>query len=435
MSNFLAVATVTATLRRMLQAVIATEISGAAVTTVRPGPSSGLPQTGVNIFLYQVTPNPDLRNADLPTRRADGSTMDRPVAAVDLHYLFSFYGDEGHLEPHRLLGGTLRALHARPIVTRAAIRDTLADPQFGFLAGSDLADDIDVVRITPLGLTLQELSQLWMGIFSKTDYALSVAYRASAVLLTADDTPSPAPPVRERRLLVETLRQPVIDAVTAVAGPGEPIVLGTAVRLVGQRLQAALTQVRLAGQEVTPDSVSDTEILFSLSAPAVDPAGLRAGVAAVQVLQPFLVAGAPGTPPVPRAGVESNVAPLVLRPLLSEVDVGRVTIKGGVAAADLTLSVGPMVGAEQRAFLLLNPFPGSATPAYSFPVPARTDDSATLDAPLSGVEPGIYLVRLQVDGAESPLTVDTDPASPTFGQYTGPTADLSGASPERGSTP
>ena len=429
MSNFLAIATVTATLRRMLQEVIAAEISGATVTTVRPGPGSGLPQTGVNVFLYQVTPNTDLRNVDLPTRRADGSTADRPVAAVDLHYLFSFYGDESLLEPHRLLGGTLRALHAHPIVTRDAIRDTLADPQFGYLAGSDLADDLDVVRIVPLGLTLQELSQLWMGIFSKTDYALSVAYRASVIRLSADDTPSPALPVRERRLLVETLRQPVIDAVTAAGGRTEPIVLGATVRLVGQRLRGALTRVRLGGQEITPAAVSDTEIRFPLSAPAVDTTVLLAGVTGVQVLHPFLV----GTPPVPRAGVESNVAPLVIRPRLFGIDVGDLKARGEEVSATLTLSVGPLLGARQRAFLLLNPFPGSAAPAYNVPVPARTDDTDTVDVPVSGVAPGLYLARLQVDGAESPLTVDADPASPTFGQYTGPTADLSASPRGRGS--
>ena len=430
MSNSLAIATVTATLRRMLQAVVSAEVTGATVTTVRPGPGGGLPQTGVNVFLYQVTPNPDLRNADLPTRRSDGSAVDRPVAAIDLHYLFSFYGDESRLEPHRLLGSTLRTLHARPVVSREAIGETLADPQFGFLAGADLADDVDVVRIVPLGLNLQELSQLWMGIFSKTDYALSVAYRAAVVLLTADERPSPSLPVRERRLLVETLRQPVIDAVTAAGGPGEPIVLGTTVRLVGQRLRGALTQVRLAGQEVTPTVVSDNEIRFPLSSPAIDTSTLLAGVAGVQVLHPFQV----GTPPVPRAGVESNVAPLVRRPRLFQVDVSGLTVKGGPVAATLTLSVGPLVGAKQRAFLLLNPLPGSATPACNFPVPARTDDTDTVDVPVSGVEPGVYLVRLQVDGAESPLTIDTDPASPTFGQYTGPTADLRGTARRGGAT-
>jgi hypothetical protein len=422
MSNFLAIATVTATLRRMLQAVVAAEISGATVTTVRPGgPGGGLPQTGVNIFLYQVTPNPDLRNEDLPTRRPDGSAVDRPVAAVDLHYLFSFYGDESLLEPHRLLGGTLRALHARPIVTREAIRETLADPQLGFLAGSDLADDVDVVRIVPLGLNLQELSQLWMGIFSKTEYALSVAYRAAVVLLTADERPSPSLPVRERRLLVEALRQPTIDAVSAAGGPGEPIVLGSTVRLVGQRLQSGLTQVRLAGQEVTPTVVSDNEIRFPLSSPAVDTAPLRAGLLGVQVLHPFLV----GTPPVPRAGVASNVAPLLLRPVVLAIDVTGATLQGGLTTATLTLSFDPLLGEAQRAFLLLNPAPGSGlSTAYSFPVPRQTGDTDTVDVAVSGVEPGIYLVRLQLDGAESPLTSDTNPASPTFGQFTGPTADL-----------
>ena len=109
MSNHLAIATVTASLRRMVQGVVSADVSGATVTTVRPTESgAGLPQTGVNIFLYQVVPNPDLRNLDLPTRRADGSVLQRPVAALDLFYLFSFYGDQSTLESQRLLGAVVR---------------------------------------------------------------------------------------------------------------------------------------------------------------------------------------------------------------------------------------------------------------------------------------------------------------------------------------
>jgi hypothetical protein len=37
---------------------------------------------------------------------------------------------------------------------------------------------------------------------------------------------------------------------------------------------------------------------------------------------------------------------------------------------------------------------------------------------------GTYLVRAQVDGAESPLTVETDPADPDFGTVTGPTVTI-----------
>ncbi|HEY2738786.1 MAG TPA: DUF4255 domain-containing protein [Thermoanaerobaculia bacterium] len=423
MSNFLSVATVTATLRRFLQGVVSTDVNGATVTTVRPTESgAGLPQIGVNVFLYEVSSNPDLRNLDLPTRRADGSGVHRPAAAVDLHYLFSFYGDQSTLEPQRLLGSVVRTLHARPILTRAMIHDTVADPAFGFLTGSDLDATGELVRFVPLNFGLQELSQLWTGMFQKSEYALSVAYRASVVLLTADETTAPSLPVREWRFLVETLRQPVITSVDT-GGAGEPLVLGATVRLRGQRLQGVQqTRVRLAGQEIEPTEVSDTEISFPLSSPTVDIGPLRAGVQAVQVLQPSLF----GSPPEPRAGVESNVAPLVLRPRLDSAETGSVLVRNGLASTILTLTWEPLVGVRQQAFVLLNTISGSLQlAAYSFPVPPRAVDAEDANVDLSGMVPAVYLVRLQVDGAESPLDVDTDPASPTFGTFNGPTIDLS----------
>ena len=45
----------------------------------------------------------------------------------------------------------------------------------------------------------------------------------------------------------------------------------------------------------------------------------------------------------------------------------------------------------------------------------------TLGFPIPATFPtGDYLLRLRVDGAESPLETDTDPNSPTFNQYIGP---------------
>jgi hypothetical protein len=58
MSNFLAVATVTAALRLIMLQVIPKDVNGADVTHVRPaeGLNVGLPANnlGVNIFLYQA---------------------------------------------------------------------------------------------------------------------------------------------------------------------------------------------------------------------------------------------------------------------------------------------------------------------------------------------------------------------------------------------
>src|SRR5262249_24172842 len=129
MSNHLAAAAVTATLRKNLQAALDTAspgINNARVTTVRPSnPAADLPTPGVNIFLYQVSPSGPLRNIDVPTRRIDGSVTTRPQSALELQYLISFHGDDTKMEPQILLGIVVRALHSQPVVTRAMINAML----------------------------------------------------------------------------------------------------------------------------------------------------------------------------------------------------------------------------------------------------------------------------------------------------------------------
>ena len=183
MSNFLAIATVTAALSQTLRAAVETDVPGASVTTLRPDAAgSGIPATRVNLYLYQVTPNTAWRNADLPTRNSDGQLMQRAQVALDLHYLLNFYGDEGQLEPQRLMGTTVRTLHSLPLLTRQMIRSTVANPAFFFLAPSNLADAIELVKFTPLLLSLEELSKLW-SVFFQTTYTLSIAYQGTMVLI------------------------------------------------------------------------------------------------------------------------------------------------------------------------------------------------------------------------------------------------------------
>jgi hypothetical protein len=159
MSNYRAIATVTAVLRRNLQTAIDVDVPGAKVGTGRPeSAQNGTPEPGVNLFLYQVSANAAWRNADLPTRRADGSLQSRPQEALDLHYLLSFHGDEAKLEAQLLLGSVVRTLHTRSVLTRKMIQDTLADPLFGFLAGSNLAESVESIKFTPRPLSLEDLS-------------------------------------------------------------------------------------------------------------------------------------------------------------------------------------------------------------------------------------------------------------------------------------
>ena len=81
MSNFLAIATVTETLRRILEPTVSV-VGGATVKTIRPnGAGNGTPNVGVSIYLYQVTPNATWHNADLPTRSSGGQVVQRPRVA------------------------------------------------------------------------------------------------------------------------------------------------------------------------------------------------------------------------------------------------------------------------------------------------------------------------------------------------------------------
>lgn len=212
MSNYLAIATVTAALRDLMQAAVNDIGINATVTTQRPAAVSGDEANAarVNIYLYQVTPNPYLGNSDLPTRRADGTLIERPRVALNLHYLLSFYGNETEWEPERLLAKAVSVLHTQPQLSRSRLRDLIEKNPL--LKTSDLADQIELVKITPLGLNLEEFSKLW-SVFFQTTYTLSVAYAAAVVLITGEDLPELAKPVQTPSLSAA----PAVGAVKAVS--------------------------------------------------------------------------------------------------------------------------------------------------------------------------------------------------------------------------
>ncbi|MFQ5856210.1 MAG: DUF4255 domain-containing protein [Anaerolineae bacterium] len=414
MSNFLAIATVTATLSQLLQTAANEAVPGATVTTVRPeSMDNGTPGPGINIYLYQVIPNAAWRNADLPTRRADGTLVQRPQAALDLHYLLTFYGNETELEPQRLLGSGVSVLHAQPVLTREMIRAAISAVTGGdsdhYLADSDLAEQVETIKFVPLRLNLEELSKLW-AVFFQTPYALSVTYQASVVLIEAEGAPQRALPVREPLVYGVPFRQPVIEQVLSQAGADQPIVADGTLVIRGQRLRGDVTQVRIGEVEVTPASedVSDTQISLPLSSPPFPVGSLRAGVRGVQVVHPMMM----GEPLTLHRGVESNVAAFVLRPTITDVEASDST--------EVTVTLNPKVGRTQRVVLLLNERTSDSPAAYSFVAPPREADADSITIPIGSVKAAEYLVRVQVDGAESPLTVDTDPSSPTFNQYIGP---------------
>jgi hypothetical protein len=371
---------------------------------VTPDQTHNLPTpAGINIFLYQVTPNSALRNADLPTRAGDGSILQKPQVALDLHYLLTFYGDDTLLEPQRLLGAATLALHANPTLPRSLIQPVPIS--LGITADSNLESQSQLVRLTPIAFSLEELSKLWSFLL-KVDYVLSAAYVASVVLIETDDAvPPPALPVTGFTLNVLPMRQPVITQVVASPNAALPIVAGSDIALVGRNLTApsgGATQVLIDGATQPPASIAPTRITLTL------PAGLAAGPQTAQVMQPLSL----GVPPVPHAGTgaASGLAAFVLNPSIAPGGAPgtyAITVlppSGTPPAQSIRLTVLPTVRKGQRAVLQMLPATSPAA-GFLFDGGTLTADADVLTIPIPGLAAGAYIVRILVDGAESPVVL------------------------------
>jgi hypothetical protein len=97
----------------------------------------------------------------------------------------------------------------------------------------------------------------------------------------------------------------------------------------------------------------------------------------------------------------------------------------GTLSGTLTITLNPDVGKTQRVTLLLNEFQPAGSPSvYSFKAQPRTVDGDTVAFSITGIQAHTYLVRVQVDGAESALETDNNQASLTYQMYIAPTVAI-----------
>ena len=418
MSDHLAIAAVSAAVGQLIQGALDVDVPGALVSHDRPGAPGEESRRGTNIFLYQVLPSASLRNNDLPTRTPAGNIVQRPTAALDLAYLFTFYGDALLFEPERMAGSLARLLHQHPILHRDLIEAAVAaNPEA--IGDADLADAPELVKFTPTPLNLEELSKLWSILF-QTSYKLSVAYRASVVQIESRSRSRPALPVQRRDLFPFTLDGLDIAGVEAAAGPGLPILWESEIRLSGRGFDRPDARLRIGDAAVVPDPARTTanETVLTLDAATLGTT-LAAGVQVARLTRP-IGNGAPA-----HLAQSSRAAPFLLQPSLSFAAdaVDAQPIDDGVHDGTLTVGFSPPIQEDQHVTLQLDRTDG-ATPRSTVLVPtipaAAVFPLAVLVFAFTDLAPGSYLVRARVDGAESPLATDQTPGSPSFGEIIGP---------------
>jgi hypothetical protein len=401
MSNALAVAAVTSTIRFVLEEALGGSqpgpVGGANVTTFRPAQLSnadtvGQNARGINVFLYHVTPNHAWNLTDLPTRSADGSLARRPIAALDLHYLITCYGDDSSLDAQRLLGRGVLALAVKPVLTNSLVSAAMSqydgDVETAFLADADLADQVELVKLSPTPMSTEEMSKVWTA-FS-TPYLLSLTYTATVVLLEADVTPRVVLPVRERGITVSAVGPPRLVAVDADP-PHGPVLAGSILVLTGSSLRGPVTSVQIGGVAIDAgDSATAQRLAVTV------PVSVKAGVHGVQVVH-LTPPGPPGGPPA-RVVATSNAVPILVRPTISSP---------AVAGGNLTFDVTPGIFARQRAIVTLRRLSGGDTgdpDEMAFALTRVVDDvppQTTVTLAADDIPDGTWLIRIEVDGVES----------------------------------
>ena len=416
MSDHRAIAAVTATLKAIIQEAASAAVSQSEVRLGAPTAAlaDGTTPT-VNLFLFRTTPNAAMRNAHFPTRRADGSARARAQTAIDLHYILTFYGSPAKFEPERLLGAVGLALEERPVMTPAMIESALAAAaaleNLPLLEQSDLADALSRVRIAPATVTLEEFTKIW-SIFFQVPYRISTAYVCSHVVVESDERFATALPVARADVLAGPISGFALSWAGPDAGGPGPVVAGGTLHLAGKGLGRAGTTLALDEAGTPFETLSDSAIRVTLAP------GLKVGIHLVQAVAPSPAA----TPQLRR---RSNTIPFALHPAIS-LPAGAVTHDNAEPrTGTIKVDFSPPVEADQDVTLTLDARTvGGTLGVVLDPDPPGAFPAAQLVFPFADLPKDRYLVRGHVDGFATLPELETDPASPKYGEIIGPEADL-----------
>jgi hypothetical protein len=412
MSDYLAVGGVSAVLKALLNAGLS-EGGPATVLVSPPGITNKAPDlivTGpdepaqLNLFMYYSSINPALRNIGLPSMNSSGAQLSNPPLAINLHYLVTAYG-ANPFDPEILLAFAMQVFHNTPVVPPTLIQSALTALASGspsteqkLISGSTLASQIEHIRITPETLTTEEIYRLWTAF--QTSYRPTTSYQVSVVVIQDTQSYQSNLPVQRRSLVALPSIGPVISGVSpTMVAPGQTLTINGSNFLSGA---AANTLVSFDDGTPVPASTVQNNCVR-----VVVPDTIEAGTCNVRVMCNVTFPSSSIAHPC----LASNPVPFQLIPVIQPAAAPPYQATQG---GSLTVTIAPAVGNRQTVVAYIGN--QSILPPQGALTAPSTSNTITVTVPTT-IAAGSYPLRIEVDGAQSQLTQDTTPSSPTFGQW------------------
>lgn len=423
MSSALAIASVTYILKDLLNnglidhdvtAVGGKNVSVSSLPPDRVDVAQTDAESRLNLYMYQATPNQGWRNSGLPSRDRHGELLSNPPLALDLHYLLTAYGPD-EIVSQIVLGYGMQLLHENPVLARNAIRKSLTSPDVKVaggglpdnlksLADSELAEQIEQIKIVPQIISTEEISKLWTAFQAK--YRPTAAYLVSVVLIESKIAArSPMPVLRRGRpedfmnggkgivvtpdMLKPLTSYPTLKNVT-YPDQQQSACLGDSVTINGFNLDGSDVIVRFENKWQKKDlvigDVSSGQLTFQLPSDKPD-----------EWVPGFYTISALTLRPGKSFHEATNQVPFSLAPKIELAPDSMKSVankeRNDLFDVTATIQCAPYVRPEQQVSLLLNDCEALAENLD------KTTDK--LQFVFNALPPGEYLVRLRVDGVDS----------------------------------
>ena len=188
------------TLEALLTHELATVLEHVSISFATPDsefPPPAVPLPAINVFLYDIRENHELRSGDwYVERRSDGTaTRQRAPVRVDCSYLVTAWPSDASPNPaqdeHRMLGEVMKVLLRHPRIPDVMLQGSL----------KGLEPSLPTVTIHPS--ELQSWGDFWQAIGAKPKAALNYKVTIGMAVERPVETEVP---VRDKKLMFTTTR-------------------------------------------------------------------------------------------------------------------------------------------------------------------------------------------------------------------------------------